>query len=137
MRAKEYLKQYKEAMRLVAVLQQEYDEEMDLIDNIRSSLGGDGMPRSGEISKKVENQAIKLAEKSEGLYEAKLEALRLQNKIFKTVMMVPGDAGSVLYERYIRLHKWETIADNIGYSIRQTHNLHRQGLEAIEEIINP
>ena len=133
--AKEYLKQYKEATRRVEIIQREYDEEMDLIDNIRSSLGGDGLPRSGEISRKVENQAIKLAEKADELYQAQLAALRIQNKVFKTVMMVPGEAGSVLYERYIQLHKWEEISDNIGYSVRQTHNLHRQGLEAIEEIL--
>lgn len=133
--AKEYLKQYKEATRRVEIIQREYDEEMDLIDNIRSSLGGDGLPRSGEISKKVENQAIKLAEKAEELYQAQLAALRIQNKVFKTVMMVPGEAGSVLYERYIQLHKWEEISDNVGYSVRQTHNLHRQGLEAIEKIL--
>lgn len=136
MRAKDYLKQYEEAVRRVNILQREYDEEMDLIDNIRSSLGGDGMPRSGEISKKVENQAVKLAEKAEELYDAQLEALRLQNRIFKTVMMIPGEAGSVLYERYIQLHKWDEIADSVGYSVRQTHNLHRQGLEAIDEILN-
>lgn len=135
MYAKEYLKQYKEATRRVEIIQREYDEEMDLIDNIRSSLGGDGLPRSGEISKKVENQAIKLAEKAEELYQAQLAALRIQNKVFKTVMMVPGEAGSVLYERYIQLHKWEEISDNVGYSVRQTHNLHRQGLEAIEKIL--
>lgn len=133
--AKEYLKQYKEATRRVEIIQREYDEEMDLIDNTRSSLGGDGLPRSGEISRKVENQAIKLAEKADELYQAQLAALRIQNKVFKTVMMVPGEAGSVLYERYIQLHKWEEISDNIGYSVRQTHNLHRQGLEAIEEIL--
>lgn len=136
MYAKEYLKQYENAVRRAQRLQKEYEDELEQIDNIRSSLGGDGLPRSGEISKKVERQALKLSEKAEELKGAEVEAIAIRNEIFRTVMRVPDDMGSVLYERYILLKKWDDISDSVGYTVRHIHNIHREGLEYIEKILN-
>ena len=80
MTAKEYLKLYRDAVRAVDILQEEYDKQMEQIDSIRSALGGDGLPRSGDVSKRVENQAIKLAEKAEKLLEAQSEALAIRQE---------------------------------------------------------
>ena len=135
MTAKEYLLQYKRAVREAQRLRDEYEKELYLIDNIRSSLGGDGMPRSGEISKKVERQAIKLGEKADALKEAEAAAIGIRNEVFRTVMKVPDEKGSVLYERYILLKSWEDVADAVGYTVRHVHNLHKDGLEYVETLI--
>ena len=135
MTAKEYLLQYKRAVREAQRLRDEYEKELYLIDNIRSSLGGDGMPRSGEISKKVERQAIKLEEKADALKEAEAAAIGIRNEVFRTVMRVPDEKGSVLYERYILLKSWEDVADAVGYTVRHVHNLHKDGLEYVETLI--
>lgn len=135
MTAKEYLLQYKRAVREAQRLRDEYEKELYLIDNIRSSLGGDGMPRSGEISKKVERQAIKLGEKADALKEAEADAIGIRNEVFRTVMRVPDEKGSVLYERYILLKSWEDVADAVGYTVRHVHNLHKDGLEYVETLI--
>ena len=135
MTAKEYLKLYRDAVRAVDILQEEYDKQMEQIDSIRSALGGDGLPRSGEVSKRVENQAIKLAEKAEQLLEAQSEALAIRQEIFRTVRRVQGEPGDVLRERYINLRHWTEIAEILGYTERQCFNLHNKGLEAVEEII--
>lgn len=139
--AKQYLKQYENAVKAAQRVRREYEEELDLIDNIRSSLGGDGLPRSGEISRKVENQALKLSEKADKLREAEAKAIEVRQEIFKTVMKVPGDAGSVLYERYImltedgRLQEWRDVADAVGYSEAHTYEIHRQGLEYVNKLL--
>ena len=135
MTAKEYLLQYKRAVREAQRLRDEYEKELYLIDNIRISLGGDGMPRSGEISKKVERQAIKLGEKADALKEAEADAIETRNEVFRTVMKVPDEKGSVLYERYILLKSWEDVADAVGYTVRHVHNLHKDGLEYVETLI--
>lgn len=135
MTAKEYLLQYKRAVREAQRLRDEYEKELYLIDNIRSSLGGDGMPRSGEISKKVERQAIKLGEKANALKEAEADAIETRNEVFRTVMKVPDEKGSVLYERYILLKSWEDVADAVGYTVRHVHNLHKDGLEYVETLL--
>ena len=133
--AKQYLKQYENAVKDEQRIQREYDEEMELIDNIRSSLGGDGLPRSGEISKKVERQAIKLAEKADELLEAAFAAIKIRQQIFKMVMKVPGDMGSVLYERYVQLKDWKDVADAVGYSESHIYELHRQGLDYVNKLL--
>lgn len=133
--AKQYLKQYESAVKTAQRVRREYEEELDLIDNIRSSLGGDGLPRSGEISKKVERQALKLSEKADELREAEAAAIETRQMIFRTVMQVPDDKGSVLYERYILLKEWKDVADAVGYSEGHIYELHRQGLEYVNKLL--
>lgn len=133
--AKQYLKQYENAVKVAQRVRREYEEELDLIDNIRSSLGGDGLPRSGEISKKVENQALKLAEKADALREAEAAAIEIRQEIFRTVMRVPDDKGSVLYERYVLLKDWKDVADAVGYSESHIYELHRQGLDYVNNLL--
>ena len=135
MTAKDYLQMYKEAERQVQDLRAEYLEQMEQIDNIRSSLGGDGLPRSGDVYKKVEAQAVKLAEKAEELLQAEADALALRQEIFRMVQRVPGDPGEVLRERYVNLRKWREIADVLGYSEENCFALHRKGLDMVEEVI--
>ena len=135
MTAKQYLQQYKEAVRLVDSIQDEYDEQMEQINSIRSSLGGDGLPRSGEVRKKVESQAVRLAEKAEELLQAEADALAIRQEVYRTVRKVPGDPGEVLRERYINLLKWEQVADTLGWSLRNCHELHNKGLTIVEGII--
>ena len=133
--AKQYLKQYENAVKVAQRVRHEYEEELDLIDNIRSSLGGDGLPRSGEISKKVENQALKLSEKADKLRAAEAKAIEVRQEIFSTVMQVPDDKGSVLYERYVLLKEWRDVADAVGYSEAHTYEIHRQGLEYVNKLL--
>jgi DNA-directed RNA polymerase specialized sigma subunit len=133
--AKQYLKQYENAVKVAQRVRREYEEELDLIDNIRSSLGGDGLPRSGEISRKVENQALKLSEKADALREAEAAAIEVRQEIFKTVMRVPDEKGSVLYERYVLLKDWRDVADSVGYSEAHTYELHRQGLDYVNNLL--
>ena len=129
------MEQYKEAERIVQRIRAEYMEQMAQVDSIRSALGGDGLPRSGDISKKVEAQAVRLAEKAEQLLQAEADALAIRQQVFRTVQKVQGDPGDVLHERYVNLRKWEDIADILGYTERNCHYLHDKGIEAVEELI--
>ena len=136
MTAKEYLKQYKEMTKVIERVRSEYEEEMEQIDNIRSALGGDGLPRSGEVSKKVEADAVRLAEKAEELVQAEVLAVEIRQEIVRTINKIPGSLADILRERYINLQLWEDIADCVGYSLRRTFELHREGLAAVDKIIN-
>lgn len=136
MEAKEYLKQYKEETLIIARLRAEYEEQMEQIDSIRSALGGDGLPRSGEVSKRVENQAVKLAEKAEELVQAEVKAVEVRQGIIRTINKVQGSQADILRERYVNLLLWEDVADSVGYSLRRTFELHREGLDAVDKIIN-
>lgn len=146
MTAKEYLKQYEEAARLARRLKTEYDKEVELIDSIRSALGGDGLPRGGGISKTTEVKAVRLSELFSDYQTAELYALRVKRTVMSTINSIPGEAGSTLYERYInlqwdeerqilRLKTWDEVSKAIGYSKRQTHRFHQDGLAAVQNVI--
>lgn len=141
MTAKDYLKQYRQAVADAEKLREEYKEQTAQAESIRSALGGDGMPRSGEVSKRVEADAIRLAEKAEELLQAEVEALRIRQEIERTVRKVKGFQGDVLRERYInlqgdKLQRWEDVADAVGYSLRRTHELHLEGLDQVELLLS-
>lgn len=124
-------------MKLVNQLQDEYDEQMEMVDNIRSPLGGDGLPRSGNVSKKVEKQAVELAEKAQELKEAEIWAVATRQQIYNTIKEVPGVQRDVLRERYVELKKWKDVAEAVNYSLSHTKSvLHNKGLDYIQNMID-
>lgn len=135
MTAKEYLRQYEQAVRQAKRMQNEYERELDLIDSVRSTLGGDGMPHGSGISKRVEDQAIRLADKAAQWKIAQLDALHLAQEVFETISKIPDIDGDILYERYINLHKWEDICVLLHISWYSVHDHHRRALRMVDELI--
>lgn len=136
MTAKEYLRQYEEAKRKAARHKAEYEKEQELIDGIRSSLGGDGTPHSPGISRKVEDMAIKLTDKLLEWKMAELEAIRLRQEVYEVITGIKGIEGELLYERYINLHKWEEICILLHYSWNGVHYIHHKALAQVELVLN-
>ncbi len=135
MTAKDFLQQYGEAVRIAEMIKTEYDQEQDLIDSVRSDLGGDGTPHGGGISKATENKAINLADKALELKDAELEAISIRQKVFDVIRTVPGEKGDVLYERYINLKSWDEVADSVGYSKRHARNLHDEAIDIVQHFL--
>ena len=132
MTAKEYLKQYEYAHRKALRYKAEYEAELELVDSVRSTLGGDGMPHGSGVSRKVEDQAIRLADKALKWKDAELSAISKRQEIFELICDIDGAEGEVLYERYVNLHRWEDICVIVHLSWRQTHRVHRKALQIIE-----
>ena len=142
MTATEYLEQYRDATKLVMRAREEYDREMEMIDTIRSPLAGDGLPRSGDISRKVEQDAIRLEEKARELLAVEVPALKLRQQIVSTIQKVSSPAADVLMERFVnltengRMQTWKSVADKVGYSEENVYRLRIKGLDEVEKLIN-
>ena len=142
MTATEYLEQYRDATKLVMRAREEYDREMEMIDTIRSPLAGDGLPRSGEISRKVEQDAIRLEEKARELLAVEVPALKIRQQIVSTIQKVSSPAADVLMERFVnltengRMQTWKAVADKVGYSEENVYRLRLKGLDEVEKLIN-
>ena len=134
MTAKEFLRQYEYADRKVRRLKAEYEREHELIGNI--SVNIDGMPHGFGVSRKVENEALKLAEKAARWKEAELDAIRIRQEVFEKIYDIPGIEGDILIERYINLHKWEEICVLVHYSWHGVHTIHRRALAIVERALN-
>lgn len=136
MTAKEYLKQYEYAVDRVRRYEEEYQNELSLIDAVRSVSDNDGMPHGSGISKPTEDKAIRLADRSLRLVDARLRAVEIRQKVFDLIDGIDGIEGDVLYQRYINLHKWEEICVLLHYSWHGIHSAHRRALAIVEGIIN-
>lgn len=132
MTAKEYLKQYEYAVDRVRRYEEEYQSELTLIDAIRSASDNDGMPHGSGISKPTEDKAVRLADKSMRLVDARLEAIRTRQEVFDLIDSIDGIEGDVLYQRYIKLHKWEEVCVLLHYSWQGIHLVHRRALAIVE-----
>lgn len=132
MTAKEYLKQYEYAVDRVRRYEEEYESESLLIDAIRSASDNDGMPHGSGISKPTEDKAIRLADRALRLTEARLEAIRIRQDVFDLIDSIDGIEGDVLYQRYIKLHKWEEVCVLLHYSWQGIHLIHRRALAIVE-----
>ena len=136
MNAKEYLKQYEYAHRKALRYKAEYEAELELVDSVRSTLGGDGMPHGSGVSRKVEDQAIRLADKALRWKEAELNAIEKRQEVFELIHSVDGVEGEILYERYINLHKWEEICVLIPMSWTGVHKAHKRALRIVQGILD-
>ena len=129
MTAKEYLKQYEYADKKAKRLQAEYEREMELIDSVRSTLGGDGMPHGSGISRRTEDAAIRLSEKAEKWKDAQTDAIHKRQLVFDAIHDIDGVEGDVLYQKYINYEQtWEEIAQVLHYSVRGIQYAHGRAL---------
>lgn len=135
MTAREYLNQYRAADRLASRLRAEYERELELIDTVRSTADIDGLPRGNGINKRVEDRAIRLADKAAEWKIAELDALHVRQEVFETVNSIGGDEADVLIERYIKLKTWTEVCLAVHWSWYKVQGLHRDGIEKLEKII--
>ena len=141
MTAKDYLKQYERAVKRAQRYRQQYEDETSLIDAVRSLSDNDGMPHGSGISKPTEVKAVRLADKKLRLIDAQLEAIRLRQEIFDTVMRLDGLEADVLVERYLNLDEsghlqtWEVVCDRVHYSWPTVRTAWHRGLNMVDEIL--
>lgn len=132
MTAKEFLRQYEYADRRVRRLEAEYQDELIMVDAIRSASDNDGMPHGTGISKPTEDKALRLADKRFRLIEARTEAIEKRQAVFDLINGIDGIEGDLLFERYVRLRKWEEICVLLHYSWQGVHKVHRRALVIVE-----
>lgn len=128
----EFLRQYGIEQRKADRLLAEYNKEREQIDAIKSPLASDGEPHGSGISKKVEDAAVRLADKLLDYEMARLDALETRQIIFDAINAVPGIEGDVLFERYVNLKSWDSVMKSVHCSRRAVFYYHRQGLKKIK-----
>ena len=131
MTAKEFLKRYEHADLRARRYEDEYKLEQELIGSI--SINYDGMPHGNGISRKTENEALRLAEKAEKWVGAKLDAIRVRQEVFDLISDIDGVEGEILYQRYIKLLKWEAVCIVVHLSWYAVHDHHKKALAIVQK----
>ena len=135
MTAKEYLKQYRRYTEKIRQL----DQELKILEEERDSIQikADGMPSNHNISKRVEQIAIKIADLQTRALDERVKYLEKRAEVRQVILMVPDDKQSeVLDLRYIQGKRWDEIAHMMGFGERQIYRFHGYGLLQVEKIIN-
>ena len=141
MTAENYLEQYMKAVGTIRRCEREYEEERLQIDAIRSPSENDGMPHGSGISKPTEDKVMRLMDKAERIAQARIEAVRVRQQVFDTIMLLDGIEADVLLERYIylsdegRLQPWESVCDVVHYSWPTVRLAWHRGLDKVAELI--
>lgn len=136
MTARRYLEQYRRAVQRIRRYEEEYERESLLIDAVRSLSDNDGMPHGTNISKPTENKAIRLVDKTQRIIDAKLEAIRIRQEVFDTIMELDDLECDVLLQRYVYLKKWEDVCLAVNYTWPTVRSAWHRGEDLIQDIID-
>lgn len=136
MTARQFLAQYEYAVERIHRLQEEYEEESLLIDAVRSLSDNDGMPHGSGISKPTERKALRLASKMQRLIDARLDAIRIRQDVFDTIMLIDGLERDVLIERYIYLKKWADVCEAVHFTWPTVRAAWHRGEDRLQKIID-
>lgn len=131
MTAKEYLRRYEYADLRAKRYEEEYRLEHELIGSI--SINYDGMPHGNNISRKTENDALRLTEKAEKWVSARLDAIRVRQEVFDLICDIDDVEGEILYQRYIKLLKWEAVCIVVHLSWYAVHDHHKKALAIVQK----
>lgn len=126
MTAKEYLMQYRDAMRRAKAITDHIDDLRAMCEQLRTEDG-----HKIELGKAV-------AELVDAQNRAKAEVDRLtalEQEIVQTISHTDEPYRTLLYERYINGKTWEQVAVRMNYSFRHTTKLHGTALRILKDVL--
>lgn len=126
MTAKEYLMQYRAAMRRTQAITEHLKELRAVCEQLKTEDG-----HKIELDKAVCNLVD-----AEAQTAAEIDRLTaLENEIIGTISHVKEPYATLLYERYVNGLTFEQIAVRMHYSWRQIIRLHGQALQYAQDVI--
>ena len=135
MTAKEYLLQYRDAVRRATAAQDHLDELRAMAERITPNYGssGGGGKQTGDKLGAAVARLVDAEEKVDAEIELMTATAR---EVRKTIEAVPEPYSTLLYERYINGKTWEQIAVTLNYSfVHVVHRLHPAALRAVQAVI--
>ena len=125
---KDYLLRYRHIKRTIKSLEDEIDALRAA--EMGSAINYTGMPHGTNI-RDLSDYAARLDKLTRKLYQKKVEALRIVNRIERALAKMPNERyQALLRDRYINCKTWERLAVEYGYEdVRGIYYLHGKALE--------
>jgi hypothetical protein len=135
MTPKEYLLQYRDAVRRATAAQDHLDELRAMAERITPNYGGSG-GGTHQTGDKLGAAVAHLVD-AESRVSDELEVLEAtEREVIGTIdKITDGTLHTLLYERYINGKTWERIAVALNYSYRQTTRMHGAALIAVKHVL--
>lgn len=135
MTPKEYLLQYRDAVRRASAAQEHLAELRAMAERITPNYGGSG-GGTHQTGDKLGAAVARLVD-AESRVSDELELLEAtEREVIGTIdKITDGTLHTLLYERYINGKTWEQIAVALNYSYRQTTRMHGAALIAVKHVL--
>lgn len=133
MTPKEYLQQYRDAVRRAKAAMDHLDELRAMAERITPNYsGGGGGHQTGDRL----GAAVARVVDAEAKVDAEIELMTATaREVRATIEAVPEPYRTLLYERYINGKAWEQVAVDMHYSYRGVTKMHGRALQAVKECI--
>lgn len=119
--AGEWLERYEEEYKPIGVAR--YDERVEN-EGIKTDITS---KRAAELAESHTKENINRLEK-------RIQELRsLKTEIFKEILKLNPIQKTIIFEFYLKEQKWERIAEQVNYSIRQSKNIRCAALKTLGE----
>ena len=136
MRAKEYLQQYRTAMRQKEAALAELTEKQNTLLGLRSVNISD-TPKPPSYTRDLSDAFAAVEDSIARCNKAISDAEDVMRSVSGTIGSIADDnQREVLHCKYIRCYSWREMMITTGKSKTWIHNMHRDGLNAIDAIIN-
>ena len=137
MDAKEYLGQIGTLETKVKIILEEIEEVKALLGVKAISYDKVSFNPNVNESERLLTLILRLIDKQNQLVEQYIKLTEKRAEIRETVYRLEDNREiQVLYLRYFRNMRWEDIAEQLGYTKRQTTNIHGLALLHIQKLIN-
>ena len=136
MTSKEYLSQIKD----LEVRIKNKKRDLEQLKEMAISLGGFDYKERVQTSKEtgdiIGESIAKVVDLESEISKDIIKLMELKQKISNTIDKVEKtECYEVLYQRYVLCKRFEEIATDMKYDIRQIHRFHGEGLKEIENVI--
>ena len=133
---KEYLSQIRD----LEVRIKNKKRDLEQLKEMAISLGGFDYKERVQTSKEtgdiIGESIVKVVDLESEISKDIIKLMELKQKISNTIDKVgKTECYEVLYQRYVLCKKFEEIAIDMKYDIRQIHRFHGEGLKEIENVI--
>lgn len=136
MNAKEYLMQISKFDALLQIKQEELAELRAKAEVGSIRYESDGSSKASRDTGKQERIYLNMIALKEEIQEETETYIRKRKEILNTVEKLNNaNEIKVLYKRYFEFKKWEAIAEEYNYTIRQIHNIHGRALQHLNDFI--
>lgn len=136
MTAKEYLLQYRDAVRRVEAAQDHLNELRATAERITPNYGGSG-GSGAQTGDKLGAAVAKIVDAEERLDADITMLIATEREVERTINAVDDSIlRKLLYERYINGKTWEKISVMLHYSYQHiTHVLHPRALDVVKHLL--
>lgn len=117
---------------LISAKQIERDRLMAIATNCTPEL--DGMPHGSNVSDKVGNIAVKLADMAREINDLIDYYLEYKRNVTKALQKLPNIEHLVLHKYYIQGQSYDDIAKDLGYCRQQIWRIKTKALQNLEVV---